>query len=155
DADADELLLLAQKIPPQIRKRVLERPDAFRTLASLDDEALDRLVADADHFPSSAEEGPPSRSKAPGKRPDGGSSACEGNGHGRSDHPGDAAVKTPKTPQLPKRATASRKAKPDAADWRWTDPKTIKVNPKFQQLIPLQSRGEYLALSESIKAEGC
>src|SRR5262249_25081801 len=53
DADADELLLLAQKIPPQIRKRVLERPDAFRTLASLDDEALDRLVADADHFPSS------------------------------------------------------------------------------------------------------
>src|SRR6516164_6929491 len=37
DADADELLLLAQKIPPQIKKRVLERPDAFRQLAGLND----------------------------------------------------------------------------------------------------------------------
>src|SRR5262245_31265466 len=44
DADADELLLLAQKIPPQIKKRVLERPEAFRTLAGLDDEALDRVL---------------------------------------------------------------------------------------------------------------
>jgi transcriptional regulator with XRE-family HTH domain len=44
DGDADELLILAKKIPPQIRRRVLERPDAFRKLADLDDEALDRLM---------------------------------------------------------------------------------------------------------------
>lgn len=44
-ADQDELLLLAKKVPDRIRKRVLERPDAFGKLAGLDDEALDRLVA--------------------------------------------------------------------------------------------------------------
>jgi transcriptional regulator with XRE-family HTH domain len=44
DGDADELLILAKKIPPQIRRRVLERPDAFRKLAELDDEALDRVM---------------------------------------------------------------------------------------------------------------
>src|SRR3954470_10052038 len=40
-ADEDELLLLAEKIPDDIRKRVVERPDAFRQLARLDDKALD------------------------------------------------------------------------------------------------------------------
>lgn len=45
DADADELLIMAQKIPPQIRKRVLERPDAFRQLADLTDKELNRLLA--------------------------------------------------------------------------------------------------------------
>ena len=45
-ADEDELLLLAQKIPADIRKRVIERPDAFRKLARLDDETLDRLLAE-------------------------------------------------------------------------------------------------------------
>ncbi len=45
-ADEDELLLLAEKIPADIRKRVIERPDAFRKLARLDDEALDRLLAE-------------------------------------------------------------------------------------------------------------
>lgn len=44
DADEDELLLLAKKIPTQIKERVLERPDAFRKLAGLDDRALDRLL---------------------------------------------------------------------------------------------------------------
>jgi transcriptional regulator with XRE-family HTH domain len=44
DADEDELLLLAEKIPEIIRKRVLERPNDFRTLANLDDRALDRLM---------------------------------------------------------------------------------------------------------------
>jgi hypothetical protein len=43
----------------------------------------------------------------------------------------------------------------DQADWSWTDPKTLKVNPAFQSLIPLQSKGELLALDESIQAEGC
>ncbi len=45
DAEADELLLLAEKVPDRIRKRVLERPDAFGKLARLDDKALDRLMA--------------------------------------------------------------------------------------------------------------
>jgi hypothetical protein len=44
DADADELLILAKRIPPQTRCRVLKRPDAFRKLAELDDEALDRVL---------------------------------------------------------------------------------------------------------------
>jgi transcriptional regulator with XRE-family HTH domain len=47
-ADEDELLLLAEKIPADIRKRVIERPDAFRKLARLDDEALDRLMMQLD-----------------------------------------------------------------------------------------------------------
>ena len=41
NADEDELLLLAEKIPPRIKKRMLERPDAFRLIAKLDDKALD------------------------------------------------------------------------------------------------------------------
>src|SRR5262245_47296576 len=90
-----------------------------------------------------------------GTRPEVGSSAWKGNGPDRSDQAGDAAVKTPKRPKQPKRAVASRKTKPGTADWRWADPKSLKVNPKFQRLIPAQSRAEYLALSESIKTEGC
>jgi HTH-type transcriptional regulator, competence development regulator len=44
DADVDELLLMAKKIPDHIRQRVLERPEAFRMIARLDDRSLDRLV---------------------------------------------------------------------------------------------------------------
>jgi HTH-type transcriptional regulator, competence development regulator len=47
-ADEDELLLLAEKVPDEIRRRVVQRPDAFRKLARLDDKALDRLVAQID-----------------------------------------------------------------------------------------------------------
>ena len=43
-ADVDELLILADKIPNQIKKRVKERPDAFRKFASLDDHALDEIL---------------------------------------------------------------------------------------------------------------
>jgi HTH-type transcriptional regulator, competence development regulator len=43
-ADADELLLMAKKVPDSIKKRVIERPDAFRKFASLDDEAIDKLL---------------------------------------------------------------------------------------------------------------
>lgn len=45
EADVDELLLMAEKIPDHIRKRVLEKPEAFRMIASLDNKSLDRLVA--------------------------------------------------------------------------------------------------------------
>jgi transcriptional regulator with XRE-family HTH domain len=44
DADEEELLLLAKKIPEPIRRRVFERPSAFRQIARLDDERLDRLL---------------------------------------------------------------------------------------------------------------
>ncbi len=40
----DELLILAKKIPEGIKKRVIERPDAFRRFSELDDEAIDRLL---------------------------------------------------------------------------------------------------------------
>lgn len=48
-ADADELLLLAQKVPEQIKKRVMERPDAFRKFADLDDAKLDDLLKKLDN----------------------------------------------------------------------------------------------------------
>ena len=44
DADQDELLLLAEKIPEPIRKRVLQRPDVFRKMADLDDKRLDDVL---------------------------------------------------------------------------------------------------------------
>ncbi len=45
DADEQELLLLADKVPQQIMKRVKERPEAFLQLANLDDRTLDGLLA--------------------------------------------------------------------------------------------------------------
>ena len=45
DADEEELLLLAEKIPEAIRRRFFERPDAFRLIARLDDKRLDRVLA--------------------------------------------------------------------------------------------------------------
>lgn len=46
EADEGELFLLAKKIPEDIRKRVMERPDAFRKFASLDDKAIDKFLED-------------------------------------------------------------------------------------------------------------
>src|SRR5271157_786647 len=40
NGDEDELLLLAEKIPDRIRRRVFERPDVFRRIAALGDRAL-------------------------------------------------------------------------------------------------------------------
>jgi len=45
EEDADELLIAAEKIPEQVRVRVLQRPDAFRAFATCDDEMLDKLLA--------------------------------------------------------------------------------------------------------------
>ena len=44
EADPNELLLLAEKIPPTIKQRVRERPDVFLKLATLDDATLDALL---------------------------------------------------------------------------------------------------------------
>jgi transcriptional regulator with XRE-family HTH domain len=46
DADEDELLLLAKKIPEPLKLRVLQRPDAFLAFATCDDKTLDRLVSE-------------------------------------------------------------------------------------------------------------
>jgi transcriptional regulator with XRE-family HTH domain len=43
-ADEFELLVLAEKIPPQVKKRFFERPEAFRILAAADDATLDALI---------------------------------------------------------------------------------------------------------------
>lgn len=45
EADEDELLLLADKVPEVIRKRIRERPDAFRVFANLDDDSMDDLLS--------------------------------------------------------------------------------------------------------------
>ncbi len=44
DGDEDELLLLAQKIPPKIKAMVLQRPEAFSRLADLDGRKLDSVL---------------------------------------------------------------------------------------------------------------
>jgi hypothetical protein len=62
-------------------------------------------------------------------------------------------VTTPKRAAGPKARKAAAAPAPD--DWRWADPASLKVNPDFQRLIPLQSREEFRALDQSIRAEGC
>lgn len=44
EADEDELLVLTDRVPKAIRKRVREKPNEFRRLASLDDRSLRRLM---------------------------------------------------------------------------------------------------------------
>jgi transcriptional regulator with XRE-family HTH domain len=44
EADEDELLILAKRVPERIRKRVLQRPDVFGALAECDDKTLDRVM---------------------------------------------------------------------------------------------------------------
>src|SRR5262249_54938813 len=71
---------------------------------------------------------------------------------------GNPTVKTPDKAEESENQVGSRDGKTDPADqdvWTWADPKTLKVKPEFQRLIPLQARGELLALEESIKMEGC
>lgn len=64
DADRDELLVLAEKVPEPIRRRVLERPDAFGKLARLDDVALDRLVDQIEEDEAATAQKPRRREKA-------------------------------------------------------------------------------------------
>jgi transcriptional regulator with XRE-family HTH domain len=45
ESDEDELLLLADKVPKAIRRRIRERPDAFLAFAMLDDRTQDELLA--------------------------------------------------------------------------------------------------------------
>jgi transcriptional regulator with XRE-family HTH domain len=43
--DEEDLLILAERIPKPIHRRILQRPDAFRAFAKCDDKTLDQLVA--------------------------------------------------------------------------------------------------------------
>lgn len=45
EADEDELLLLADKVPDVIRQRIRERPEVFAALADCDDKTLDKVMA--------------------------------------------------------------------------------------------------------------
>lgn len=44
EADEEELLLLAEKVPEVIRKRVIEHPQAFMALAQLGDSDLSEVL---------------------------------------------------------------------------------------------------------------
>ena len=44
DADEDELVILANRVPVSIKRRIQQRPEAFRVLASVDDNVLDKLL---------------------------------------------------------------------------------------------------------------
>ena len=48
DADEDELLLLADKVPASIRERIRQRPELFRKLAKMDKRRLDALESAVD-----------------------------------------------------------------------------------------------------------
>jgi transcriptional regulator with XRE-family HTH domain len=56
DADENELLLLAEKIPEKIKRRVLHRPEAFSRLADLDDRKLEAVLKELDGRRSSGRE---------------------------------------------------------------------------------------------------
>ena len=44
EADENQLLLLADKVPAMIRQRIREKPEAFLILSKADDKTLDKAV---------------------------------------------------------------------------------------------------------------
>jgi transcriptional regulator with XRE-family HTH domain len=44
DANEEELLLLAEKVPEPIRKRVCERPEVFQVVARMNDKEMDHFL---------------------------------------------------------------------------------------------------------------
>jgi HTH-type transcriptional regulator, competence development regulator len=51
EADEEELLVLAKRVPERIRKRVIQRPDVFGALANCDDKTLDKLMGEIGKTP--------------------------------------------------------------------------------------------------------
>ena len=51
EADEGELMLLAKRIPEPVKRRVLQRPDAFLAFASCDDATLERLMVEIGQTP--------------------------------------------------------------------------------------------------------
>jgi HTH-type transcriptional regulator, competence development regulator len=52
EADEFLLLVLAEKVPPRVKRRLFERPEVFRVLVGLDDNTLDALMATVDRLPT-------------------------------------------------------------------------------------------------------
>ncbi len=48
NTDADELLLLARRIPDAFRDRILSKPGIFRRILNLSDSALEEMLKDAE-----------------------------------------------------------------------------------------------------------
>jgi len=44
EADEEELIVLAERVPERIRQRVLQRPEVFGALANCDDKTLDKVL---------------------------------------------------------------------------------------------------------------
>lgn len=44
EADEDELLLLSDRVPEVVRKRIRQRPEAFRRIAELSNDDLSKLL---------------------------------------------------------------------------------------------------------------
>ena len=63
-ADADELLLLARRIPDSFRERILEKPGIFRRILKLSDSALEEMLEELESPPSSETTKPSRRRKA-------------------------------------------------------------------------------------------
>ena len=51
DADEEELLILAKRVPEPVKKRFLQRPDAFCAFATCDDATLDKLMTQIGQSP--------------------------------------------------------------------------------------------------------
>ena len=51
DANEGELLILAKRIPEPVKKRFLQRPDAFLAFTTCDDATLDKLMAEIGQTP--------------------------------------------------------------------------------------------------------
>ena len=56
EADEEELLILAKRVPEPVKKRFLQRPDAFRAFAACDDETLDKLMTEIGKSPKPRKE---------------------------------------------------------------------------------------------------
>jgi hypothetical protein len=44
EADEEELLILAKRVPEPVKKRFFQRPDVFCAIAKCDDATLDKLM---------------------------------------------------------------------------------------------------------------
>ncbi len=63
ETDADELLLLARRIPDAFRDRILSKPGIFRRILTLSDQALEELLDDVSQKPSSGETDTPRKAR--------------------------------------------------------------------------------------------
>lgn len=63
DTDADELLLLARRIPDTFRDRILSKPAIFRRIISLSDTALEELLQSIGESPDNSDDAVPRKAK--------------------------------------------------------------------------------------------